>query len=1508
MTISPVSPKSPQDFKTSAIKDEIVVIWSQVQARVIQLAGGDSNQVRRDLTIENVLAHLDQVLEDSSPKESAIRSTVDNTLKFIDTVGGVVAGGASEDTADCDVCVRIEVFGPAELCFNAVSLVIHAWQGYRDVFESLAGLLDKCSQYLSRLEYYIRGGMDARLAKVACQHLQLFVEICDRTIKLRHSKRRKLMVFSKFFFLNDNDIQDLLDKMDSLIDREGRLVTAQTFSFASQAAVGTKENLVISKAVNSKIDMLIANRSDQIKENDTQHRRDLILKRLAFDENKLDRERHEPDPFWQRAYQNFRKLVVPDTGQWCFSEPLFVAWERNQDTSPSILGIEGVEGTGKSYLASTIIRRLRNRSSVDSCGSRTLLAFYFLEGDSKEELKRTNHLDLIIKSLVWQFTQADASYSRLAAGVCEETNDLDPHEIPDQFLFNKDLAQIIDATFFIVIDGIGDIVGDALVKFLRRVSTLTPDHQRVRVLLTGRPRAFEQLGAVKGMSFEKISISTRNQSDVEKYTQSRMDHIEALKDTSRMGIPELRQKICESLCEKTAGDYFRINTILKHISTLDYVHDIDQVLKDAGKERSEQILVEIEKLNQTLSPKEIAEVNEIILWILYGREWFKPRQMAAVLYEKSGDLSLLPLHTKLQIKYSLFEVDSDGDIDFRSYEITELIPERRQSLDGDEDSASGATKKIKSSEVTIVRHFLSTVCPPELYDRFEFESFFEQKLRGRGGHIYRDEKDTAEVRLAVTCLRVLTEKRDGRREILRPYAVSYILQHLSSVDLAFVDRAWKAAVGPRLLKLFTDASSTDALLWTKDLQTAATFAWHARSAWLDSNEGVTEVLRWFRDSAVVSSISDHKGRGWVTNLVASSSPQMDLLGSFVKRMAVHWLRETSPQPLACNAFSFLFDSMRKMKHGERCEEHSTPKNQSDPTVEGIYRVENWCRTLLETKEADSLWEVQVATVLQNFSFEAEAQKRCQNALELDAANWRASFYLARAVASDEEAIKILEDVSARLQQDSEWMQEGFHRKALAEMLFDLGQRYWFLEKFDLATQSYNRSIETNYTGYNRALVILEQYQGQHRWTDIVALLGKIQDTSGNTQSLSDMLVNLATKESIHEIILQTAIETEQFSLLERMYDDAIKLASELQAYTSLYYVRYHFANALFQEVENEERAVALWEIALKDDLPRSFLDVEEILPSLTIKLAPVYLRRARAAEHDSEMAHEYLRRISEILPDEVAENKILFPAKLYLSRYYQVKGDQAKAKQIARSVVKISLEILSDDDKHNDYLAYWRLLLVFLPLADDQNASAAVIMAALASQSSLDTNTGREEALLENLQDTAPETPNQDIPDKTEKSQSKVTPPIDTAVDKSPRQGEEPPTKPEPRPISTSPTTAFFTPDSPSSPIADLSLPPPQIFAVCDGECGHYWETASEMWWCKDCINLTFDRDCFEKLQKGTLPLNICDKNHEFLVIPKWDHDKMRRIPRGYVPYGERAISLEEWKGIIRKMYVELDV
>lgn len=787
--------------------------------------------------------------------------------------------------------------------------MISAWQGYQGIFESLADLLDRCAQYLSRLEYYVRGGMDAKLTKVACQHLQLFVEVCDRTIELSRSKRKKLRVFTKILFLDDNDIDDLLQKMASLVDQEGRLVTAQMFNFVSEAVNNTQKNLAISHEMDEKIDVLMEDRFDQRKEHEIKRRRDIVLKTLAFEENKLDPVKKEPDPYWHRNYHNYRKSVVPGTGQWIFDDPRYAAWESNRKGRSPILAIKGVEGSGKSYLTSTIIRSLRNRSAAEDSGSRTLVAFYFLEGESKEEVRKANHFDIIAKSIIWQLVQSDASYLKSVASICEKTKDLDPDEILSQLLFDNNDLDRMDATFFIIIDGLGDVIGDGFVRFLQKASELWKD-RHIRILLNGHTRAFEQLATVKGVFFQSIPISARNRSDVELFIESRMNSIDALKDTARMGVPALRKKICDTLCQRTAGDFFRINTVLKRISSLDYVNDIDRVLADAGKERSQQILADIDKLNNTRTPKELSEINEIILWILHGREWFKPYQMASVLYLKSGELSLLPLESKLSLKYHLFDIDTDGDIDFSSYEIPELIPEKSQVIQ--EDSSPDTSARVQPNEVSIVRHFLRTVCPPEVYGKFDFETFFEQKLSGKRCRIYRDDKDASEIKMALTCLRILTEERDERSEILRPYAISYVLQHLSSVDLAFADRDLKSAVGPRLLKLFTEDTATDALVWADDATKAVPLGTQIRTTWLDSDVGVEQVLRWFGDSAVISEISNLKDREWISELMTSSDPKKVLLLPFAKRMAVHWLRCPSMRPFARNAFFFLFDFLDKV--------------------------------------------------------------------------------------------------------------------------------------------------------------------------------------------------------------------------------------------------------------------------------------------------------------------------------------------------------------------------------------------------------------------------------------------------------------------------------------------------------------------------------------------------------------------------------------------------------------------
>ena len=328
-----------------------------------------------------------------------------------------------------------------------------------------------------------------------------------------------------------------------------------------------------------------------------------------------------------------------------------------------------------------------------------------------------------------------------------------------------------------------------------------------------------------------------------------------------------------------------------------------------------------------------------------------------------------------------------------------------------------------------------------------------------------------------------------------------------------------------------------------------------------------------------------------------------------------------------------------------------------------------------------------------------------------------------------------------------------------------------------------------------------------------------------------MIVQVAESEPLHNILFHAAEEA-SFIALDQVYRTAIKSASERHMYDMLFYIRYYYALSLYQKPENEDKAVALWESALKDDLPRSSLNVEATLPNLILKLGPIYLRKARSEEQDSD-AQTYLQKISRLMPDEAVESSIIFPAKLYLARYHHVKGDENKARQITRSMVKLGLELLSDGEDDSDYTAFRKLLLAFLTLDDEKNAVAASVLAFLRNRI------------------------------------------------------------PHPR--------------SPTDSLPDESFQYYLAFADCDGGCGRHLAAGSVMWWCKDCINIAFDKTCFQKLKEGNLESRVCDKDHEFLCIPVWDSKRLDAFPRGYVPVGKEVVSFGDWKRRIRRAYIEFD-
>ncbi|KAL4926012.1 uncharacterized protein BDV17DRAFT_270680 [Aspergillus undulatus] len=1177
------------------------------------------------------------------------------------------------------------VYGPSELCFNALSFVIGAWQGYQAIFEELADLLSQCAEYLERMDYHIRAGMDANLSRVAAQHLLLFVEICSRTIRLR-SKRTKLMAFTKIFFMQEDMVADLLGQMQKLVDKENRLVGAQTMALAAEAAEASQATLAVTQGL---VDTLAG-------EKDTVAMNRLLLRALAFDASKMDERTQEPDASWATIHRNYIRRRVKGTGEWIFEDPQYKAWYSGEGAP--ILAIGGREGSGKSYLASTIISWLKQQRAADASTRRISTAFYFVEGDSREELKKATNLESVAKSLVWQFAQAERRYLKSVAGICEKLGEVDPRDISKHLLFwNEDLAHM-DVTFYIVIDGLGDTVGEGMLRFLTRASKPIPGRE-TRVLITGDTRCLDQLAQKEGIAFDRLTIEKRSVGDMHQCISRRMDDMPALKDSGRrQGVTALRERIQTRLTEQAKGDYLTIDTALDTIQQCEYVSDIEKALDSAGRKRSEQVEEELKQLNEQLTEVEIGEFNEIVRWIVHGAARLTPAQLGAALDLRAGQPSLLPLEDKFKSKYRLFEVDRNGRVNFRSKDIEPLIPKGHHGHHYQDDSPQD--QGITSGESAMVQHFLRNVCPPDVYKRLKLDSFLVQKQERRNkGAIHCDDQHTGQALMALACLRVLCRSPNPQRTLLLPYARSHLVRHLAAVDLALGDDSALAKVGSALVKLFTEGESLDVLLQNDEFITNPPIRWHVRQDWFGVEENAQQIVRWLGDSAVIANVTDEDIRSWLARVVSGEDHLM--------RRAAEWmahclLEQPHFKPFIRDAFLFILSFVNKINGVDH-----VPEVNYTPSLEDIDQVETWCQGMLgeDKKQQSSLWHVQLGTLLRYFKYNEEAKSRAKLALRLNAGDFRAKLLLAEVV-DPTEGITLLKTTTNSLELDQGWTQDAFNRMEFAKMLNTLGILYWKCEQYDQTVAVCRRALTFDFTDYYRVFEIMQLYRQQHRWADIVDVLEVIHQHSTEESNLGSMLENFAERPGFHSFLLQLVQETDRIDFLEIMYETAIARLDGTEQYAQLCHVRYGYGAALYGDPNRRAEAIKQWEQAIQQDLPRGHQ--HRLLPRLISKLGPIYVDRAERAADPS----TYLQQISSLVPDSISETASLAGPNIYLARYWYAQGNLGKAKQIVRDAVQQAIDLLRDEDEENDAFAFKRLLSVFVPLGDNKNT--AVCMRGLA--------------------------------------------------------------------------------------------------------------------------------------------------------------------------------------------------
>ncbi|SCO86237.1 uncharacterized protein FRV6_10364 [Fusarium oxysporum] len=1400
------------------VDDEVSQIWKQVEIRVVQMAGGDSSKIKSNLDINSVLQHLEQSQskdKKASDKYGTVKNIFNRTLQCIQTVGGIVADGASY------------VFAPAGTCYNALTFVIQAWQGYEGIFESLAGLLEKCIEFLERLTYYTDYGMDSKLTKIACQHLQIFVDICDHTLKLR-SKRSKFAAFMKQMFLNDDGVQELLGAMKNLVEN-------------NEAAANSKDGLNLTRNMHTS---LVDDRKQKQHERDINSWKLIIVNALDLDRTIIEPGREPWDKMWKRH----KGKIVEGTGEWLFQDSRFTRWISGSEDSKRILALEGEEGAGKTLLASNVVVHLRK---MKGSGRRVVTAHNFLDIDTKSATD-ANDANIISRYVMCQLALAEDPVMKSVAGICEKSQSFSSAlDMWTQLLLENEDLLAMDVTFYIVLDGLG-ANAEVLISFLQRFSD-NPIIQRTRILLTGNKELFDAINLAGGVKMDKIVLGDANSKDLVVYINKRMDS------------SELRTKILSSLQSSTRGDYYKVERVLDNISKTDDVEEIDALLESAGNVRPDQIESDIEKLSQQRTPKEIAEINEMILWVNDARIWFSPAQIEAALALKAGhkaSTSLMSIEAKIASKYTIFTTNS-GLVQYKLGAIQERIPLKKRDVE-DSESSSGF-KEIQPAEVNIIKYYLTTICPSDLYQKFGFDDFFDLKIARKGNYICQD-PDNSQASMVLRCISCLTDQRNEKTERLLDYACDNLHVHLKETDLSLTDRSLKAQVGDALLRLFTEQYALDSLFGFHLLHEDADEVQFSKDhlpaswkTWILSDQGVNSLTKWLKDSAVIENVKS-------TALVASfnapdANRHLALFGSSAKLAAEDLFTKDTTQREAIRAYILLDTILNKDKSPTDKSEEVNDGDQSTETAPGddkekktedgedvdsvhspasadIHWLEDWAQEMLKFQEKGSTWEAQASLLL---SYVAES--------------WVASYALSRVIESKEESLSHLETVLDKLVKDTEWQNERGHKGILARVIYNLGDKYWEdgeRQEEAIATYSKVFGLGRSIHLFSSFSDVLQKYSMAGCWEPMITFFERLLDEpQDGPNAAGEFLMDrlLEPGEAFLSLLVKLFETSARYDLLETLFVRAIAKATSRGDQDDLFIIRYYYGKTLFSIKDHEEAGIAVWELYKSEATTELH---ERAVNLIDTYMVPAWLELATAKDVDPTRAQGFFDKIeAAYIEFEALESHDIEPTVAF-AQYFRCRGNTDKAKQILRPRVTEALEMLSDDRTDNDLYSLYNLGHILAVMRDLPNHIACMDLMRLAlriARAEYTRAVANYEA--EDIQ-------------------------MEIALAK----GE-----------------TFIR--------SFLSLPdePETAFFWCDG-CRAEITFASEIWTClSESGSIQLDDECYKKLKEGRLG-PVCSKEHEHYWVPKRNMEEIDAVPVGSVKLGEEIISFEAWKDNIREQYV----
>ncbi|CRG88372.1 Eukaryotic translation initiation factor 3 subunit A [Talaromyces islandicus] len=1398
-------------------------------------------------------------------------------ISCIQLLGGMAADGVSG------------VFAPAPLCFKALSFLLDIPKKIHEFHGEINAIFEEVGPAIAQFRIYQRiddnTGIDEFLRASIYEVMVSFVDICANCINIQKEGRWKsLKRNAKRVLLDDRSVQAELENFKTLTQRqlntqatltlEAALDTKQYVAFIKTTTVEIESN---TKAIKTDVSSLVE--TDQKRTLDETRKKQLttIKAKLGIKDDQIGRVMDERENIW--------KSSIEHSGTWLSELDQYKQWI--DETNPkNLLLLTGDSGTGKSHLVSAIFYQIKEIKSgnLTSKAERTLVGYYSFSLAAKENKRRP---ETAVKLICAQLAEQDSVYAKNVAAICGEKDEKlrDTAECRDLWEMLAIDSPAKNTTHYIILDSIGSLDGPELDRLIRAIkykpaigSAEEEKSLRVRILITGEPDTF-QSGNLDVTVIPTIDITQHNRDDIALFIEKELQNTDLFQGDDE-DSKRLKNTVQERLLERSNNSYFTVRKDLENIKEISNSsgteEELNRFLQESNAGLEELVRLDIESLEATLRPREIDEVNELLVWIVAGFVFFSFEELTAALFLRFKTVPLQPLSQKITSKYSkLFNLAYGWERPvIKDLVENHVVVHRDKQRESADDPKITATITISNASVKAAQRFFWDLNHHSFLEGFAFQP---------GSQFY--ETTPAKIQVYVVDAHFEIIKRafeffsqtsiDDRAKGIGYYLMAYIPSHLRSLyeatgfdELQEKDKQYIASC---ITEMFSVGDwiekSWDYRGWTQ---------------WYCDKDDIAVFWKWLDDPKATSHLGS-LGKSWLAQLKNEENRNRALLTPIMKTIARHWLQDGDWDPL--DAYTWIKGFLEidvaepvsneeskiepsgetdEYQSGDDSEEEETHEDQSDDDSEEeettsdestnnmIKKAEEWCKQVLKVSQMDYTWHSRLGrTFARSYEFPAAIEEYIQAATILKS--------------QDPVDKEKLCDVYKSL---GEWSADaetslGYYKQALeqdtcvVEIMYAMCKRYLSVGKADEAQPI--------------ILKIVTEKISDPESTSLSELLKSASDDENGYESLKVFMA----------IILSASTSPELWPVVEGEIERAIRKAREEgnQALLPTLLFNLGISAYTFREQGSREelrRAVAYWRECLVT--LRQIFDND---PSDLLRLQYV---ETRVVDY---LSMAYFEQQEEV-PIELFKSDWAFPETQHVvASHYTRCGQRSEARNLLRPKIVEAFNVFSDGDISNDGWGFYMLSSVLNSTGDFENAHKANLLSPTlrfdgdALQALLASNDGVLDEASRTIFDYHQSNclGNND----PKRNLRKVLGKVNRLVGATDGDSEN-----------VSPYKAILDTLTYLGHIGTAS-------SFCDN-CNANWDYETSIHTCKMCFNVDLCGSCLDKLQSAETIVPVCNKAHDWLDRGTWTIERYVQACKKLVPVKHEDGSIErvtisQWLG-----------